>query len=49
MIKVAGMTTAETARAFDRAMKERRNDGHDFKPMNIGGMETICDKCYQAH
>ena len=34
------------ANAFDREMKERAREAHDFVPMPVGGMENICDKCY---
>ena len=36
----------ELGRAFDRAMKERAKELHDFIPMSVGGMEKVCDKCY---
>jgi hypothetical protein len=36
----------ELGKAFDRVMKERAREKHDFVPMSVGGMENICDKCY---
>jgi hypothetical protein len=36
----------ELGKAFDRVMKERAKEKHDFVPMSVGGMENICDKCY---
>ena len=48
MIKV-NMNERDMANAFDRAMRERAKDGHEFKPMDIGGMENICDICFQVH
>jgi len=38
-----------TARAFDRAMTERKKEAHVFKPMDIKGMEAVCDTCYSSH
>ena len=49
MNKVTGMSKADTANAFNRAMTERKNDGHTFQDFGVKGMETICGKCYQAH
>ena len=48
MIKVT-INEQEMAKAFDRAMKERAKDGHEFKPMDIVNMEHICDICYMGH
>lgn len=39
----------DIAKSFDRAMQERAKDGHNFKSMDIKGMENICDICYMAH
>ena len=38
-----------TARAYDRAMKERQKETHTFKPMDVRGMETVCDYCCSTH
>jgi hypothetical protein len=48
MIKV-NTSTQDMARWFDRAMNEKRKDGHAFIAMDIPGMETVCDVCYSAH
>ena len=45
MIRVRD-NSEELGKAFDRVMKERAREKHDFVPMSVGGMENICDKCY---
>lgn len=44
MIRVKD-NSRELGRALDRVMRERSKIAHDFIPMAVGGMESVCDKC----
>lgn len=45
MIRVRD-NSRELGIALDRVMRERAKESHDFLPMAVGGMESVCDKCY---